>query len=86
MRPTGVWCDPTAHAYTPFARLTPIGRQCLIRQHLDQDRCLAELAAENNISERTARTRLARQRPWVASPPNSGLLSDWHENLVGKHN
>ena len=46
----------------PNARLTPIGRERLIRQHLDQDRCLAELAAEHGISERTARKWLARFR------------------------
>jgi transposase-like protein len=49
------------HTY-PNARLTPIGRERLIRQHLDQGRCLAELAAENGISERTARKWLARFR------------------------
>jgi hypothetical protein len=46
----------------PNARLTPIDRKCLIRQHLDQDRCLAALAAENGISERTARKWLTRFR------------------------
>ena len=37
------------------ARLTPIGREQLIRQHLDEGRSLAELAVEHGISERTAR-------------------------------
>ncbi|WP_322773960.1 leucine zipper domain-containing protein [Synechococcus sp. CBW1107] len=46
----------------PNARLTPIGRERLIRQHLNQGRCLAELAAESCISERTARKWLARFR------------------------
>lgn len=63
-----MWCDPTAqdltpHAYTPHnARLTPIGRERLIRQHLDEDRNLAQLAADHGISERTARKWLARFR------------------------
>ncbi len=49
------------HAH-PNARLTPIGRERLIRQHLDQSRKLAELASEHGISERTARKWLARFR------------------------
>jgi transposase-like protein len=39
----------------PNARLTPIGRERLIRQHLDEGRSLAQLAGEHGISERTAR-------------------------------
>lgn len=46
----------------PTIRLTPIDRELLIRQHLDQGRCLAELAAENGISECTTRKWLARFR------------------------
>ena len=46
----------------PNARLTPIGRERLIRQHLDHSRSLAELASEHGISERTARKWLARFR------------------------
>ncbi|WP_231594727.1 leucine zipper domain-containing protein [Synechococcus sp. CBW1107] len=46
----------------PNARLTPIGRERLIRQHLDEDRNLAQLAADHGISERTARKWLARFR------------------------
>ncbi|MCP9901175.1 hypothetical protein KBZ12_12090 [Cyanobium sp. Cruz CV13-4-11] len=46
------------HTY-PNARLGPIGRVRLIRQQLDQGRCLAGLAAENGISARTARKKLA---------------------------
>ncbi len=46
----------------PNARLTPIGRERLIRQHLDEGRSLAQLAADNGISERTARKWLARFR------------------------
>jgi hypothetical protein len=34
------------------ARLTPDGRERLIDQHLDQGSGLAELAAENGVSER----------------------------------
>jgi hypothetical protein len=41
------------------ARLGPIGRVRLIRQQLNQGRCLAGLAAENVIRERTARKKLA---------------------------
>ncbi len=46
----------------PNARLTPIGRERLIRQHLDEGRSLAQLAADHGISERTARKWLARFR------------------------
>ena len=46
----------------PNARLTPIGRERLIRQHLDEGRSLVQLAGEHGISERTARKRLARFR------------------------
>ncbi len=46
----------------PNARLTPMGRERLIRQHLEEGRSLAQLAADHGISERTARQRLARFR------------------------
>ena len=46
----------------PNARLTPIGRERLIRQHLEEGRSLAQLAADHGISERTARKWLARFR------------------------
>jgi transposase-like protein len=46
----------------PNARLTPIGRERLIRQHLDEGTGLAQLAAGHGISERTARKWLARFR------------------------
>ena len=46
----------------PNARLTPIGRERLIRQHLNEGRSLAQLAADHGISERTARKWLARFR------------------------
>ena len=46
----------------PNARLTPIGRERLIRQHLDEGRSLTQLAIEHGISERTARKWLARFR------------------------
>lgn len=49
------------HTHT-YARLTPFGRERLIRQHLDDGSSLAQLAAEHGISERTARKRLARFR------------------------
>ena len=50
VRSTGLWCNPTAPDLTPMgihpnARLTPIGRERLIRQHLDEDTSLAQLAA-----------------------------------------
>ena len=38
----------------PNARLIPIGRECLIRQHLDEGRSLAQLAADQGIAESTA--------------------------------
>jgi hypothetical protein len=44
----------------PNARLTPIGRERLVRQHLDEGRSLPQLAADHGISERTARKWLAR--------------------------
>jgi hypothetical protein len=65
VRSTGLWWDPTAQDLTPHAS-TP---QCPPDsdrsgtpdpQHLDQGRCLAELAAENGISERSARKWLER--------------------------
>ncbi|WP_254973447.1 leucine zipper domain-containing protein [Cyanobium sp. Candia 9D4] len=46
----------------PNARLTPIGRERLIRQHLDEGMSLAQLAGEHGIGERTARKWLARFR------------------------
>jgi hypothetical protein len=39
----------------PNSRLTPIGRERLIRQHLDEGGRLPELAVEHSIRERTAR-------------------------------
>jgi transposase-like protein len=45
------------------ARLTTLGRESLIRQHLDEGRSLAQLAAEQGISESTARKWLARLLP-----------------------
>ncbi|PSB39257.1 leucine zipper domain-containing protein [Aphanothece minutissima] len=38
----------------PKVRLTPIGRERLIRQHLHEGRSLAQLAADHGIIERTA--------------------------------
>lgn len=52
----------TPYIHTPIPPLRPLGRERLIRQHLDQGRCLAELAAENGISERTAHKWLERFR------------------------
>ncbi|WP_255441541.1 MULTISPECIES: leucine zipper domain-containing protein [unclassified Synechococcus] len=46
----------------PNARLTPIGQERLIRQHLDEGRSHVHLAADHGISERTARKWLARFR------------------------
>ena len=46
----------------PNARLTPIGRERLIRQHLEEGRSLAQLAGRHGINERTARKWLARFR------------------------
>ncbi|MCP9796125.1 helix-turn-helix domain-containing protein [Cyanobium sp. Lug-B] len=46
----------------PNARLTQIGRERLIRQHLDEGRSLAQLAADHGINERSARKWLARFR------------------------
>jgi transposase-like protein len=46
----------------PNARLTPIGRERLIRQYLDEGRSLVELVADHGISERTARKWLTRFR------------------------
>ncbi|WP_185467434.1 MULTISPECIES: leucine zipper domain-containing protein [unclassified Synechococcus] len=43
-------------------RLTPIGRERLIRQHLDEGRSLAQLAADHGFSERTARKWWSRQQ------------------------
>ncbi|WP_216905516.1 leucine zipper domain-containing protein [Synechococcus sp. CCY 0621] len=46
----------------PNARLTPIGRERLIRQHLEKGRSLAPLGADHAISDSTARQWLARFR------------------------
>jgi transposase len=46
----------------PNARLTPIGRERLIRQHLNEGMSLAQPAAIHGISERTVRKWLARFR------------------------
>jgi hypothetical protein len=50
------------HTY-PNARVGPIGRVRLIRQHDDQGPCFPGLAAENVNRERTARKKLA----WLCS-------------------
>lgn len=39
----------------PRDSLTPIGRECLTRPHLNQSRSLAELASQHGIIQRTAR-------------------------------
>ncbi len=44
----------------PKALLTPIGRERLIRQHLEVGRSLAQLAADHRISVRTDRKWLVR--------------------------
>ncbi len=46
----------------PNARLTPIGRERLIRRYLEEGRSLAQLATDHGLSERTARKWLARFR------------------------
>ena len=46
----------------PNAHLTSIGRERLIRLHLNEGRSLAQLAIEHRISELTARKWLARFR------------------------
>jgi transposase InsO family protein len=46
----------------PNARLTPLGRERLLRQHIDQGESLAVLAAQAGISLRTAYKWLARYR------------------------
>jgi transposase len=46
----------------PNARLTPLGRERLLRRHIDQGEPLAVLAAQTGISLRTAYKWLARYR------------------------
>jgi len=46
----------------PNARLTPLGRERLVRRHIDERRPLAELAFQAGISLRTAYKWLARFR------------------------
>ncbi len=51
----------TMHTH-PNARLTPVGRQRLVRRHIEKSDSLAELAAQAGISLRTASKWLARYR------------------------
>ena len=44
----------------PNARLTPLGRERLLRRHIDDGESLASLAAQVGISVRTAYKWLAR--------------------------
>jgi hypothetical protein len=46
----------------PNARLTPLGRERLLRRHIHERRPLSVLAAEVGISLRTAYKWLARYR------------------------
>jgi len=46
----------------PNARLTPVGRERLVRRHIDDGMPLAELAAQTGISLRSAYKSLARYR------------------------
>ena len=46
----------------PNARLTPLGRERLLRRHIDDGESLAFLAAQVGISVRTAYKWLARYR------------------------
>ena len=70
----------------PNARLTQKGRLRLVTQHLEHDRNLRELAAENGISLRCAYRWLARfraggpasladrrssSRPWISATSGS---------------
>ena len=62
-----MWYDPTApdltpREYHPNAHLTPIERERLIRQHLNECRSLVQLAIKIVINERTAPKWLARFR------------------------
>ena len=51
----------------PNARLTPLGRERLLRRHIDHGESLAFLAAQVGISVRTAYKWLARYRSGGAS-------------------
>ena len=51
----------------PNARLTPLGRERLLRRHIDDGENLAFLAAQSGISVRTAYKWLARYRSGGAS-------------------
>jgi hypothetical protein len=51
----------------PNARLTPLGRERLLRRHIDHGENLAFLAAQSGISVRTAYKWLARYRSGGAS-------------------
>jgi transposase-like protein len=46
----------------PNARLTPLGRERLLRRHIDHGESLASLAAQAGISVRTAYKWLERYR------------------------
>jgi hypothetical protein len=46
----------------PNARLTPVGRERLVRRHIDEAVPLAELASQAGISLRTAYKWLVRYR------------------------
>jgi transposase len=70
----------------PNARLTPAGRERLVRRHIDDGMPLAELAAQTGISLRSAYKWLARYRSGGAAslvdrrsvrrtPPVSGKMS-----------
>jgi hypothetical protein len=76
MKLTGLWRDPTAQTPHPMqpnpkAGLTPIGREHLIRQHIAEDKSLAQVAVDHGSSLRTA--RMCPARKYLARFHSGGL-------------
>ena len=65
--------DLPSHATQPYARLTLLSRECLLRRHMNLGESLSAVVAQAEISLRTAYTVLAQ---CVATGATDGLQAD----------